>query len=222
MEDLKKALGDELYTQVESKIKEYNGLDANKEKQIKLANLGSGEYVGKGKFDSLTADLAAKQTELETANNLISDLKKGTKGNEDLQSKITGYETDIANLQSQLAETKLKSAVKIALYGANAADVDYLTFKLNESLKAKNESLELDENDKIKGWDNRLSELKTQFPNMFKSGGSDGYKLIEGGKLPESGGQQGMTKGELLKKPYSERAEFQRENPEAYAEIMKS
>ena len=91
MEDLKKALGDELYTQVESKIKEYNGLDANKEKQIKLANLGSGEYVGKGKFDSLTADLAAKQTELETANNLISDLKKGTKGNEDLQSKITGY-----------------------------------------------------------------------------------------------------------------------------------
>lgn len=29
------------------------GADANREKQIKLANLGSGEYVGKGKFDSL-------------------------------------------------------------------------------------------------------------------------------------------------------------------------
>ena len=53
MEFLKEILGEELYSQVESKINEYNGADANREKQIKLANLGSGEYVGKGKFDSL-------------------------------------------------------------------------------------------------------------------------------------------------------------------------
>lgn len=222
MENLKKALGEELYTKMESKINEYNGSEANKEKQIRLANLGGGEYVLKSEYDALNETLNGKETELDTANNLIVELKKGTKGDEDMQSKISGYEADIANLQSQLAEEKLKSAVEAALHRADAADVDYLTFKLNESLKAKNESLELDENGKVKGWDNRLSELKTQFPNMFKSGRSDGYKLIEGGKLPESGGQQGMTKGELLKKPYSERAEFQRANPEAYAEIMKS
>lgn len=221
-EELKKALGEELYAKVESKINEHNGSDANKEKQIKLANLSSGEYVLKSEYDALNETLKGKETELNTANNLIADFKKDTKGNEDLQSKITGYETDIANLQSQLAETKLNSAVEVALHRANVTDVDYLTYKLNESLKAKNEALELDENDKIKGWDNRLSELKAQFPNMFKSGGSDGYELIAGGKLPESSGQQGMTKSELMKKPYSERAEFQRENPEAYAEIMKS
>ena len=223
MEFLKQILGDELYTQFESKIKEYNGLEANKDKQIQLVNSANGKYISKSEYDSLNETLKGKQTELDTANTLISDLKKGTKGNEDLQSKITGYETDIAKLQSQLAETKLNSAVKVALYGAKAADVDYLTFKLNESLKAKNEVLELDENDKIKGWDNRLSELKAQFPNMFNSDSSDGYKLIGDNRLPEGETQPGiMTRSELLKKPYSERAEFQRENPEAYAEIMKS
>lgn len=185
MEFLKEILDEELYAKVESKINEYNGSEANKEKQIKLANLSSGEYVLKSEYDALNETLKGKETELNTANTLIADFKKDTKGNEDLQSKIIGYETDIANLQSQLAETKLKSAVKVALLSENAADVDYLTFKLNESLKAKNESLELDENDKIKGLDNRISELKAQFPNMFKSGGADGYKLIGGGKLPE-------------------------------------
>lgn len=181
MEFLKQILGDELYTQFESKIKEYNGLEANKDKQIKLVNSANGEYISKSEYDALNETLKGKQTELDTANTLISGLKKDTKGNEDLQSKISGYETDIAKLQSQLAETKLNSAVKVALYGAKAANVDYLTFKLNESLKAKNEVLD----DKIKDWDNRLSELKEQFPNMFNSDSSNGYKLIGDNRLPE-------------------------------------
>ena len=187
MEFLKEILGEELYSQLEAKINEYNGSDAGKEKQVKVGNLNSGEYVGKAEYDGLNEQLSGKQKELDAANILIADLKKDTKGNEDLQSKITGYETDIAALQAQLAETKLNSAVKVALYGAKAADVDYLTFKLNESLKAKNEALELDENGRIKGWDNRLSELKAQFPKMFNSDSSDGYKLIGDNRLPEGG-----------------------------------
>ncbi len=187
MEFLKEILGDELYAQFEAKINEYNSSDAGKEKQVKIGNLNSGEYVGKTEYDSVNEQLSGKQQELDAANTLIADLKKNNKGDEGLQSKISGYETDIADLQAQLAETKLKSAVKVALMSANAADVDYLTFKLNESLKAKNEVLELDENDKIKGWDNRLSELKAQFPNMFSSDSSDGYKLIGDNRLPEGG-----------------------------------
>ena len=43
------------------------------------------------------------------------------------------------------------------------------TYKLNEKLKEKGESLELDENENIKGWENTVSALKTQFPNMFEN-----------------------------------------------------
>ena len=49
MEWLKEFLGDELYSQVEAKLK---GND-----KVKLANLASGEYVSKSKFDDKEKEL---------------------------------------------------------------------------------------------------------------------------------------------------------------------
>ena len=60
MEFLKEILGEELYSQVEAKLK---GND-----KVKLANLASGEYVSKSKFDD-------KVQELATANQTITDLQ---------------------------------------------------------------------------------------------------------------------------------------------------
>ncbi len=169
MDFLKEILGDDLFAQVAEKINAHNGNEANKDKQIKVANLGSGEYVGKGKYDALNELLTGKQTELDTANSLIADLKKGTKGNEELQGKISGYETQVADLQKQLQETKINGAVKVALLAAKALDVPYLTFKLEEKMKADGRTLELDENENIKGWDDLLSGLKTQCPGQFEA-----------------------------------------------------
>lgn len=187
MEFLKEILGEELFNQFSEKVNAWNGNEANKEKLVKLANLSTGEYVSKLKFDDISQQLTGKQSELDTANGLIAELKKGTKGNEELQGKITTYETQVADLQAELAETKLKSAIKVALLSEKAVDVGYLTFKLNEKLKEKGETLELDENDNIKGWDDRLKGLKTQFPNMFESGegGNGGYKPFGNGGLPK-------------------------------------
>ena len=47
MEFLKETLGDELYTQVSEKMKD---------SKIKLADLSGGAYVGKDKFDALSAE----------------------------------------------------------------------------------------------------------------------------------------------------------------------
>lgn len=169
MEFLKEILGKELFSQLESKINEYNGNEANKDKQVKIGNLGSGEYVGKGKYDALNELLKGTETELTTANGLIAELKKGTKGNEELQEKITDYDAQVKQLQEQLQETKVNAAVKVALLSEKAVDVDYLTYKLNEKLKENGEALELDENENIKGWNDKLSGLKTQFPTMFET-----------------------------------------------------
>ena len=183
MEFLKAILGEELFNQFMSKINEFNGNEANKDKQVKLANLSNGEYVSKLKYDDIAAQLTGKQTELESANGLIAELKKGTKGNEDLQGKITGYETQVADLQKQLAETKTKSAVKVALLSEKALDIDYLTYKLESKIKEENKTLELDENDNIKGWKDLLDGLKTQFPTQFESAAT---KKVELNKLPGS------------------------------------
>ena len=218
MEFLKEILGEELYKQVETALNAYNGNEANKDKQIKLANLGSGEYVGKGKYDSLQALLDGKTTELDTANGLIAELKKGTKGNEDLQGKITGYETQVQQLQAELEKTKLENAIQLALRDAKAVDPDYLAFKLREKYSA--DELTLDENGKVKGMDDKLAGLKTQFPAQFE--GSSSKKVIEN-KLPDDqGGGDSVTKDDFAKMSYQERLKLFNENPDTYAELTKN
>ena len=179
---LEELLGAELYAQVQTKLDEVNGKEPDKLKHVRYADLSEGEYVGKGKHDALQAKFDSQTEELATANTLIAELKKGTKGNEELQGKITAYEGEVADLKQELADTKLKSAIKVALLSEKAVDVDYLTFKLNEKLKEKGETLELDENDNIKGWAAQLGGLKTQFPTMFNVG----KKEIDSKRLPES------------------------------------
>lgn len=192
MEFLKEILGEELYAQIVEKLNAYNGDAANKDKQIKLANLGSGEYVGKGKYDALQALLDGKTTELDTANGLIADLKKGTKGNEELQGKITTYEGQIQQLQEQLEKAKLDNAIQLALRDAKAVDPDYLAYKLHEKYSA--DELKLDENGKIAGIDDKLAGLKTQFPTQFESAGK---KKVDPFRLPEEQGGGGNEPNSL-------------------------
>lgn len=108
LEDL---LGKELYAQVQAKLDEVNAKEPDKLKHVRYADLSEGEYVGKGKYESevekLNNLIAGKDAELTTANGLIADLKKATKGEEGLQQKISSYETEVANLQNQLAGNKI-------------------------------------------------------------------------------------------------------------------
>lgn len=219
MDFLKEILGEELFKQFKEKVDAFNGDEANKDKQIKLGNLASGEYVGKGKFDALQAALTGKDTEITNANNLIAELKKASKGNEDIQKKVADYEAENAKLQAELQETKIKSALKVALLSEKAVDVDYLTFKLAEKMKEKGETLELDENDAIKGWDDKLSGLKVQFPTMFESAVAGGKK-IEENKLEKNDEHSSLTRADILKMPYAERAKLAAENPDAYNTAM--
>lgn len=186
--ELEELLGEELYAKVKARMDEVNSKEPDKLKHVRYADLSSGNYVSKGKYDSelekLNKLIEGKDTEITTANELIAELKKGTKGNEELQGKITGYETQVTELQKQLQETKVKSAIKVALLSEKAVDVDYLTFKLNEKLNEKGEVLELDENDNIKGWTDKLSGLKTQFPTMFETASNGKGMKIEEMKLP--------------------------------------
>ena len=220
MDFLKDILGEDLFKQIEAKINEHNGNEVNSDKQIKLANLGNGEYVGKGKHDSeierLNNLLSGKTNELESANGLIAELKKGTKGNEDMQSKINTYETvTIPDLQKQLQDTKTKAALKVALLSEKAVDIDYLTYKINEKFREQGKTIELDENDNIKGWDDVISGLKTQFPAQFESG--KGGIQVDPNPLPNPNEpKQSLTKEDFNKMGYQSRVKLKEENPELY------
>lgn len=217
MEFLKEILGEELFGQFSEKVNAHNGNEANKDKLVKIANLAGGDYVSKAKHDALQALLDGKEQELTAANGLIEGFKKTEKGNEELQGKITGYESQVAQLQEQLKQTQLDAEIKVALIGAKAVDVDYLTYKL----KAKGEKLEMGEDGHIKGMDEMISGLKTQFPSQFETKGSGGFK-VDANPLPKPDERgSGITRAEFLRKPYSERAKFAEDNPEEYKSIMK-
>lgn len=222
MEFLKEILGEELFNQLVEKVNAHNGNEANKDNQIKIGNLGNGEYVSKDKYGALQETLNGKDAELTTANELIAELKKGTKGNEELQKKIGDYDTKIAQLQTELQDTKIKSAIKVALLSEKAVDVDYLTYKLNEKLKEKGETLELDENENIKGWDDKLSGLKTQFPTMFEGKGSEeGYKPLETKGLPKDFTNQTVTKEQFMSMTVDQRIALKQQNEKMYNTLKK-
>lgn len=167
------------------------------------------------RYGKLKTDHEGKLAELTEAQNLIAELKKSNKGNESLQQKITDYEAQVAQLQAELEQTKLESAIKVELLASKALDVDYLSFKLKE----KGE-LALDENGKIKGWDDKLAALKTQFPTQFESASR---KNILENKLPEDDGTgDSVTKEAFAKMGYQDRLKLFNENPGAYAELAKN
>ena len=91
-----------------------------------------------------------------------------------------------------------------ALLESGCKDIDYISFKLKE----KGE-LSLDEAGKVKGMDDKLAALKTQYPTQFES--SKGGR-IEEDRLPgaddKSGGVEApKTLAEALKQRYEENAE---------------
>lgn len=220
MEFLKSVLGEELFKQVADKIDEHNGAEDNKDNQLKLGNLGKGEYVAKGKYDTLAEQLTSKETELKSANDLIAELKKGTSDNEKLQGTIADYEARTEELQKELAETQLKSALKIALLSEKALDIDYLSYKLNQN----GEEIVLDENGKIKGWDDMITGLKTNYPSMFENadGSADGFTPVDPKGLPKGGTEDVVSKEDIMKMSYNKRAELYAKDPDAFNNAMKN
>lgn len=207
--ELKDVLGEELYKQVQAKIDEQNSKEEDKLKHVRFADLSEGNYISKEKYDSeierLNGLINGKDTEIGNANKLIEELKKASKGDEGMQQKISTYETENARLQQELEETKVSSALKVALLSAKTDDTDYMTFKIKEMLKEKGEELKIDDDGNIKGWDDMLTTLKTQFPTHFENSEGGSRQIIEN-KLdkgdPAGGSAEPKDLAEALKQQY--------------------
>lgn len=185
--------------------------DAMKENKIFTSNEENID-IRYGKLKENFDNLTTQHTE---ATQLIEELKKGTAGNEELQGKVTAYETQISALQEELRQTQIKSAVKVALLGAKATDVDYLIFKLKE----KGE-LELAKDGTVKGLDDKIAELKTQFPNQFEKE-TQNQNTIDVNTLPNHNDNSSVTKDEFEKMGYQDRLKLYNDDPETYSALSK-
>lgn len=194
-----KGLTDEQIKEVVSEMKQNKIFTASEE------NLD----VRYGKLKTDHDALVTKDTESQK---LIAELQKATKGQETVQGKIAEYEATIAKQNEELAKTKVESAVKIALLGAGAkaTDIDYLIFKMSSDAEWK---AELDDNGNVKGIDDKIKGMKTQFPSQFEAGSQ---KKIEEHRLPDDNNEVKVTKEEFAKMGYQQRMKLFNENPELY------
>ena len=119
------------------------------------------------RYSKLKADHEGVTNELKEAQELIKELKKNTGNDEALQNKIAEYETKVATLTEENEKLKVDGALKVALLdaGAKASDLDYLMFKAGTG----DRDLKIGDDGKLKGQDDLIAGLKTQFPSNFET-----------------------------------------------------
>ena len=165
------------------------------------------------RYGKLKADHESVTKQYGEAQSLIEELKKSSKGNESLQAKVAEYESKVQELTEQLKEEKIASAVKVGLLSEKATDIDYLTFKLKEEGE-----LEMDEKEQIKGWEEKISELRKKYPNQFEA---SSQKRIDPNNLNKGKEDNALTKESIRKMPYAQRVELYQKDPDGYLQIMK-
>ena len=167
------------------------------------------------RFGKLKTDHDALVQKDAESQKLIADLQSATKGQENVQKQIADYKALIAKKDEELNQAKTESALKIGLLsaGAKASDIDYLIFKMNHDGDWKPE---LDENGQVKGLDDKVKGLKTQFPAQFEMSTS---KKIDEKKLDKPDNKQTTTKDDFKKMGYQAKLKLFNENPDLYNEL---
>lgn len=133
------------------------------------------------RYGKLKTDHETTTQQLTEAQKLIEQMKKDAGDNSALQTKITDYESKMAELTAENEKLKVEGALKVALLdaGAKASDLDYLMFKAGSGSR----ELAVGEDGKLKGQDDLISGLKTQFPGNFDA---PGKKEVEEHRLDKS------------------------------------
>ena len=193
MEFLKGVIADELYAQLETELKG---------KEVKLANLASGDYIGKEKYEALEIKLNNATEQLNTAN-----------------AKLEGFDP---NWKDTVAEAEKKAAEKVQqVMFDKALDVSLLSAKAKD-IKAVRAMLELD---KIEYDDGKLSGLEEQLESLKENKGwafdnpDDGVPTgtgMGGAKKPGTA----VTKEQFNKMSYLDKVKLKTEQPDQYKELI--
>ena len=103
------------------------------------------------------------------------------------------------------------------IYGTTNVNGEEQVLQNWEQLKLKEKGeLKLDDQGNIKGIDDMLAGLKTQYPTQFES---SAQKKIEERKLPDGDNSQKISQEDFNKMGYQDRLKVFNDNPELYNEL---
>lgn len=111
--------------------------------------------------EELKKESEALQAQLDEANKAFKQLKKENEGNESLQETIENHVATIKSLEKQIKESKIESAIELALTKAGARNVS-LTAKAVER-----DLINIDKDGQIVGLEEQLKKLKESEDTSF-------------------------------------------------------
>lgn len=145
MDWLKEILGEDLFAQVQEALKD--------KKDVKLANIATGEYVSKAKYENEIATRDSKITELsEKVQNFDGKDMKA------LQNEVADWKKKYTKDISQM---KLENAIDMAVASAHSLSDKALKGLLDL------DKLTLDDKGNLKGFDEQLESIKKDNAFMF-------------------------------------------------------
>ena len=165
--ELREALGEELFSQVEAKLNEINGAADRKDNPVKFIDLSEGNYVGKENYTRLQTEANGYKTQLADANKEIKSYKDmdidGIKANAaEWEQK---YNADTASLNKQLDDQKKSFAAERYLDGQKIksplAKKSILRDFLSQDMKFR-------EDGTFEGAEEYMKKIREQYPDDFE------------------------------------------------------
>lgn len=165
--ELREALGEELFSQVEAKLNEINGAADSKDNPVKFIDLSEGNYVGKENYTRLQTEANGYKTQLADANKEIKSYKD--MDIDGIKAKAAEWEqkynADTASLNKQLDDQKKSFAAERYLDGQKIksplAKKSILRDFLSQDMKFR-------EDGTFEGAEEYMKRIREQYPDDFE------------------------------------------------------
>lgn len=172
---LKPHLGDELYTQVEEKLKAIEDMT--------LIPTKDGSWVPKTRLDEELNKLKDSRTTISTLTKQLEDAKKAGESVTTLQATIDSLKQQVTERDQTITGMKRSGKIREALAKAHVRDVAIVERLLDASKIGE------DDKGELTGLEDQVKALKASSAYLFSDSDKGGGRLgFPGGKDPGSGG----------------------------------
>ena len=171
---LKGILGDDLYGQLDSVLKEHPEID--------IVNARDGSYIPKGKFDEERTNVKNLRTQLADVQTKLNEAQSSLTGMDALKTQLAQFTQDLASKDAQIRKMGLEHSISDAIREAKPRNIKVIMSMLDM------DKIKQSDDGKLEGISDQLDALKKSDPYLF-----DEAKPSKGGtdprKDPDPGAQ---------------------------------
>jgi len=161
--DLKKLLGEELFEQVEAKLKEVDDKDV----ELFIASENDGDFVRRNRLNEESDKVKELRSQLQDYDTQIEELKKHADASSELQDKIKEIQDakkeEVESLNNKLRQKTLDNEIEKELIKRKARNPKAVKALLD------NDTIKLEEDDSVVGLSEQLDKLQESDDYLFES-----------------------------------------------------